>query len=306
VILPSFTFAATAHAVVWAGLRPVFADIDPRTMTLSPDSVRVRVGGDTAAVVATHVYGTPCDVGALEGLAEDRKLSLIFDAAHALGSRVDGRPVGRFGDAEVFSLTPTKLVVAGEGGIIATDDDDLAEACRLTREYGNPGDYDSRVVGLNARLSEVHAALAVRSLEHLDEAVARRNELAEGYRGLLSQLPGLTFPETRRGDLSTYKDFTILIEPTAFGLDAPALGGSLAAEGIETRRYYAPPVHLHHAYRHRGTPRLPATEQVAARVLTLPMWTELEPEHVARVCQAIQRIHAHPESAGAREGTGPA
>jgi dTDP-4-amino-4,6-dideoxygalactose transaminase len=304
VVLPSFTFAATAHAAVWAGLRPTFADVDPQTLTLSPASARERAGEGAVAILATHTYGTPCDVEGLEALAEDRGLFLVFDAAHALGSRVGDRPVGRFGDAEVFSLTPTKLVVAGEGGIIATDDDDLAETCRIAREYGNPGDYDSRVVGLNARMPEINAALATRSLERLDQAVAHRNDLAARYRARLSEASGLRFPDVRRGDRSTYKDFTILVDPSAFGLDARCLGQALAAEMIETRRYYAPPVHAHQAYRHLDTPDLPTTEHAAHRVLTLPLWSEMTSDQVARVVQAIRRIQAHPESAGACEGMG--
>jgi dTDP-4-amino-4,6-dideoxygalactose transaminase len=302
VVVPSFTFSATVHAVAWNGLRPVFADVDARTLTVTPDTVRGVAGPGAVAVLATHVFGTPCDVEGLEEEARDRGIDLIFDAAHALGSRHLGTPVGRFGTAEVFSLTPTKLVVAGEGGVIATDDGDLAEACRIGREYGQPGDYDTRFVGLNARMSEVHAALALRSLEGLDERVAHRGALAERYRGFLSPVPGVTFPEVLPGDVSTYKDLSLLVDPDGFGVDATCLGRSLAAEGIDTRRYYSPPVHTHRAYRDLPPASLPVTDRVARRALTLPLWSEMTEDDVGRVAAAVARIQRYPEVAAACAG----
>lgn len=229
---------------------------------------------------------------------------MFFDAAHALGSRYAGASVGRFGDAEVFSLTPTKLVVAGEGGIIATDDDELAERCRLAREYGNPGDYDSQLVGLNARMSELHAAVALRSLDGLDERVERRNRLASVYFEALSGVPGIAFPHVREADLSTFKDFTVLVDPGGYGADAVCLAIALGAEGVDTRRYYAPPVHLHRAYRDVEAPPLPVTDSVVDRVLTVPLWTEMTEGQVERVADAVRRIQRYPEVATACRGTG--
>jgi dTDP-4-amino-4,6-dideoxygalactose transaminase len=302
VVVPSFTFAATVHAVAWNGLTPAFADIDRATLTLDPASAKAAVDDGAAAILATHTFGTPCDVEALESVARDRGVALVFDAAHALGSRHGGTPVGSFGRAEVFSLTPTKLVVAGEGGIVATDDDDLAEACRIGREYGNPGDYDSRFVGLNARMSEFHAAVALRSLEGLDERVRGRNDLAAVYRRSLGDLAGISFPTVPQGDLSTYKDFTVLVEGPELGLDAPCLARALAAEGVATRRYYAPPVHVHQAYREATPPDLPATDWAAARVLTLPLWSDMSDQQVEGVAEAIRRIVRYPDVAAACEG----
>jgi dTDP-4-amino-4,6-dideoxygalactose transaminase len=294
VVVPSFTFAATAHAVAWNGLRPVFADIDETTLTLSPEAARRVVGMRTSAILATHVYGTPCDVEGLAELARNHGIRLFFDAAHAFGSRHGDRPVGGFGDAEVFSLSPTKVLVAGEGGIIATDDDVLAERCRIGRNYGNPGDYDCLFVGLNGRMSELHAAMALWSLQGLDARIERRNELVARYREALSEVPGISFPVVPGGDRSTYKDFTVLVEPEELGLDADGLAQALAAEGVETRRYYAPPVHATRAYRHlNGTNgHLPVTEWASRRALTLPLWSDMTEGQVDRVAAAVVRIHA--------------
>ncbi len=252
VVLPSFTFSASAHAVAWNGLRPVFADIRPDDLLLDPEAVARSAGVRTSAILATHTYGTPCDVEALGRLARANGIRLFFDAAHAFGSRRGPAMVGGFGDAEVFSLSPTKVLIAGEGGIIATNDDSLAERCRVGRDYGNPGDYDTRFVGLNARMSELHAATALASFEDLEERIAQRNQLAERYRKVLADVPGIDFPAVAEADRSTYKDFTILIDLDTFGMDAAATAAALAAEGVQTRRYYAPPVHRQRAYRWVG------------------------------------------------------
>ena len=292
VVLPSFTFSASAHAVVWNGLRPAFADIRPDDLLLDPVAVARSAGVRTSAILATHTYGTPCDTEALGRLARDNGIRLFFDAAHAFGSRRGDKMVGGFGDAEVFSLSPTKVLIAGEGGIIATNDDSLAERCRVGRDYGNPGDYDTRFVGLNARMSELHAATALASFADLEERIGQRNLLAERYRKVLDELPGITFPAVAEEDRSTYKDFTILIDPEEFGMDAAAVAAALAAEGIQTRRYYAPPVHRQRAYRWVGPANgaLPQTDRAAARVLTLPLWTGMEDEQVDGVGVAMARL----------------
>lgn len=293
VVVPSFTFVATAHAVAWNGLRPVFADVDPDTLTVDPSDAGAAAGPAASAIVATHVYGTPCAVESLARVAEERGLALFYDAAHAFGSRRGQVPVGRFGAAEVFSLSPTKVLVAAEGGFVSTDDDELAERCRIGRDYANPGDYDARFVGLNARMSELHAALALRSLEGLDERIERRNGLAAAYRGALEDVPGVDHPAVSDGDRSTFKDLTVMVDPEGFGLDAAALGQALKAEGVDTRRYYAPPVHRQQAYRHAATRDLPVTDRAAARVLTLPLWSEMTESQVGRVGEAVRRIQRH-------------
>lgn len=294
VIVPSFTFAATAHAVAWNGLRPVFADIDPETLTLSATEALHAIGVRTSAILATHTFGTPCDIDALARTCKKDGIRLFFDAAHAFGSRYRGVPIGGFGDAEVFSLSPTKVLVAGEGGIIATNDDMLAQRCRIGRDYGNPGDYDCRFVGLNARMSELHAAVALASLEGLEQRIARRNELADLYKSELARVPGISFPIVPEGDRSTYKDFTILVDGDVFGCDAKRLGEALAEDGIDTRRYYSPPVHTMRAYR-RATMTsgpLEATMSAASRVITLPLWIQMSDEVVLRVVGAVERIQA--------------
>lgn len=291
VVVPSFTFSATVHSVMWNGLRPVFADIDPISLTLSPESVERAIGPETSAIMAVHIYGTPCPVEDLESVADRHGLRLVFDAAHAFGSQHVSVPIGGFGDAEVFSLSPTKVLVAGEGGLIATNDDELAQACRIGRDYGNPGNYDCVFPGLNARMSEIHAATALASLDGIEDQVARRNELAESYIAALGALPGISFPRVSDGDRSTYKDFTIMVDPEQFGIDADRLGAALKAEGIDTRRYYTPLVHEMRAYKSfNGKHDLPSSEAAARVVLTLPMWSGMSEGHTRRIGAAVERI----------------
>ncbi|MFN2390160.1 MAG: DegT/DnrJ/EryC1/StrS family aminotransferase [Actinomycetota bacterium] len=291
VVLPSFTFAATAHAAAWNDLHLSFADVKPGTLTLESEEIGVRSVPDTEAVIATHIYGSPCDVEAIEREATTRSLFVMFDAAHAFGARRNGSHVGGFGDAEVFSLTPTKPVVAGEGGIVATNNDDLARRLKVGRDYGNPGDYDCIFVGLNARMSEMHAALALRSLATLPERLDIRAALARSYRDLSMEVPGIAVVWPEEGDDSTFKDLTVVVDPDAFGCDAPTLADRLAANNVETRRYYYPPVHRMKAYSAHAETELPVTDQTAPNVLSLPLWERMSASTPERVVRVLERIH---------------
>jgi dTDP-4-amino-4,6-dideoxygalactose transaminase len=295
VVMPSFTFAASAHAVVWAGGTPAFADVEASSMTLDPAAVEGMLDG-AAAMSATHVYGRPCDVESLQALADRAGIPLIYDAAHALGSRRGDRPIGGFGTAEVFSMSPTKVAVAGEGGLVATRDASLAATLRLGRDYGNPGNYDCQFPGLNARMSELHATVALNSLDGLDERIAYRNELVERFRTVTGDLPGLGFQAVDDGDVSTYKDLTVVVDPDAFGMDAATLGTALKAEGADSRRYYFPPIHRQKAYANVRLEReLPVTDRIADRVLTPPLYSHMTTEQIDRLADAIVRIQSHAE-----------
>lgn len=291
VVLPSFTFSASAHAVAWNGLEPLFAECDRATFQVDPGDLEARVAG-CCAVLATHVFGAPCDVERVTAAADAAGVPVVFDAAHALGAKRRGEPIGGFGDAEVFSLSPTKPVVAGEGGVVTTDRDDVAEAVRIGRDYANPGDYDTRFVGLNARMSELHAALALESFQEIDENQRRRQAVAARYRAGLSELPGISPQAVDEADESSYKDFTVVIDEE-LGLRRDTLVRALLADGVDTRRYFDPPVHRHQAYAHLPPVPLPVTDDVASRVISLPMSAVLPPEAADRVVEVIAALHEH-------------
>ena len=296
VIVPSFTFMATVHPLVWQGVTPVFVDIDPQTWNIDPAQIEAHITSRTTAIVAVHVFGNPASISELEAVARRHSLILIFDAAHGFGALHANAPLGKHGIAEVFSTSPTKLLVTGEGGIVATNDDDLARGIRIGREYGNPGTYDSVLPGINARMQEFSAILGMHSLEMLEENARRRNTLASTYRSRLGKLPGVSFQRVQPGDRSSFKDFTIRVEAARFGLERDDLKVALAQEGVSTRAYYVPPVHQHATYRElvrQQQPDLPVTESVAREVLSLPIYSHMPTDTVIGVCETIRRIHRH-------------
>lgn len=297
VVVPSFTFMATVSALIWAGLRPVFAEVDSGTTNLDPAAAEAAITPETSAIVAVHNFGNPADIHALQAIADRHGIKLIFDAAHGFGALYQGVPVGPQGDANVYSLSPTKLLIAGEGGIVATNDDDLAEKVRIGREYGNSGHYDSAFAGINARMAEFNALLGLHSLPMLEDAACRRNEVAALYQEELGGLPGIGFQEVRPGNRNSYKDFSITVDPDAFGLTRDELALALAAENVDTRKYYEPPVHRQTAYRPYADGRpLPHTEWLSAHSLSLPIWSNMSNEVALGICYAVQRIQEHTQA----------
>jgi dTDP-4-amino-4,6-dideoxygalactose transaminase len=302
IIAPSFTFMATISSAVWAGLRPVLVDVDRRTHNIDPAAVERAITPTTTAIVVVHNFGNPADIAALESIAKRRGLKLVFDAAHGFGARYQGVPVGPQGDAHVYSLSPTKLVVAGEGGIVATNSDELAEKIRRGREYGMGNGYDSLSAGINARLSEFHACLGRHSLAMLEKHAARRQEIVALFRRELGRLPGLGFQEVLPGNRCSYKDFSLTVDAAAFGLARDELARALAAENIDTRKYYDPPVHRQTAYRQFAPAegRLNVTEWLAGASLSLPLWSHMSDEIALQICHACQHIHGSAEAVRAK------
>ena len=289
VVVPSFTFMATVSALVWAGLRPVFAEVDPGTYNLDPAAVDAAITPNTSAIVAAHIFGNPADMEGLAEVATRRKVHLLFDAAHGFGSLYRGLPLGGQGIGQAFSLSPTKLLIAGEGGIVATDDDELAEYIRLGREYGNSGHYDSAFAGINARMAEFNALMGLHSLAMLEAAALRRNEVVNLYRRELGSLPGIGFQDIRAGDRCSYKDFSITVDVEVAGVTRDEVAGRLASRGIDSRKYYDPPVHRHTAYRQFSPEfELPITDRLAGQSLSLPLWSDMDDDTALEVCAAVQ------------------
>ncbi|KQV16585.1 MULTISPECIES: DegT/DnrJ/EryC1/StrS aminotransferase family protein [unclassified Kitasatospora] len=298
VLMPGFTFSATAHAAHWAGGTPLFAEAREVDITLDPADAeaRLKAADRPAALMATHVYGTPCQTEELQRIADAAGLPLVYDSAHGFGSSRKGVPVGNFGLAEVFSMSPTKVAVAGEGGLVATRDAALAQTLRHGRDYGNPGDYNTLFPGLNARMSELHAAVGLSWLAELPERVAHRGALVAEFARATAGLPGLRLALPEEGDVSTFKDLTLILDAEAFGLTADELGRALKAEGIDTRRYFHPPVQRQQAYAHLGQAEaLPVTDRLAASVLTVPLWTQMDAATVRRTAEAVARIQPYAE-----------
>jgi len=292
VIVPSFTFMATVSALVWAGLHPIFADVNRATNNLDPSAAEAAITSKTTAIVAVHQFGNPAAICDLQDVANRYGLKLIFDAAHGFGALYQGEPVGKQADAHVFSLSPTKLLISGEGGIVATNNDELAEKIRMGREYGNDGNYDSAFAGLNARMPELNALLGLKSLINLENAARHRNETVDLFRELMEGLPGIEFQRVRHGDRHSYREFSITIEPSAFGLTRDELALALAAENIDNRKYYHPPIHQQTAYRvyDDGKP-LPNTTWLSTHSLSFPLWSNMSAEVAMGIGTAVQKIY---------------
>jgi dTDP-4-amino-4,6-dideoxygalactose transaminase len=307
VILPSFTFHATAHAVVWNGLTPVFADCDAKTFCVAPEAVRAQVSIRTAGILAVHLFGNPAAVKELEEIASELQIPLVFDAAHAFGSISRGKHVGGFGTAEVFSFSPTKLVVAGEGGLVATRDARLAEKLRAARNYGDAGNYDPEVLGVNARMSEINAAMALHGLAGLDARIERRNEIRLRYERNLRDVAGIRFQEVSEGGRSTFKDFSAIVDEKEFGHSRDWLVELLHLENIGARKYFSPPVHRQKLYSAMWDGRaLPVTDSVSDGVVSLPIYSSLTDESVDKVCEVIRRAQGLDNAKWAKWATGAA
>ncbi|UQX05404.1 aminotransferase class I/II-fold pyridoxal phosphate-dependent enzyme [Streptomyces sp. RerS4] len=294
VIMPSLTFAATAHAVQWLGLTPVFCDVDPRTGLIDPDLARAAVTPRTSAVIGVHLWGRPCDTTALEKLAADHGLHLFLDAAHALGCTHGGVPVGAAGAAEVFSFHATKVVGAFEGGAIVTDDDALAARVRALANFGKGLDEVSQAGGTNAKMSEAAAAMGLTSLDALPAYVEANQACQRGYRDGLARIPGLTLRLPDDTERHNHQYTVLEVDEHVTGLGRDLLMELLRAENaLVLPPIGSPPCHLLEPYRSRQAYALPHTEALAARTISLPTGPGVGPESVRRLCETIRFAVAH-------------
>jgi dTDP-4-amino-4,6-dideoxygalactose transaminase len=291
VIVPSFTFIATAHALQWQGIKPVFCDIDPLTHNIDPDCVEQLITPRTTGIIGVHVWGRACDIEALTDIAYRNHLKLIFDAAHALGCSHKGVMIGNFGDAEVFSFHATKFFNTFEGGAIVTNNDELAAKIRLMRNFGFAG-YDNVIqIGTNGKMSEVSAAMGLTSLESLNNfiEVNRRNYYI--YESELMNIPGvhlLVYDETEK---CNYQYIVLEIDEKVTQINRDELMEILWAENVIARRYFYPGCHRMEPYRtyYGGSEAtLPITEELVKRVLLLPTGTAIGPSEISEICHIIK------------------
>jgi dTDP-4-amino-4,6-dideoxygalactose transaminase len=292
VIVPSFTFVATAHALQWQQITPVFCDVDPRTHSIDPSRIASLLTPRTTGILGVHLWGRPCEVEALEALAVEHGLKLLFDAAHAFDCSHGGEPIGRFGNAEVFSFHATKFVNSFEGGAVVTNDDELAERMRLMRNFGFQGYDDVVYVGTNGKMSEVAAAMALTSLDSIEDFVAvnRRNHFR--YRSGLAGLPGVHLLDPSDGGRSNYQ-YVVAEITDPFPVSRDVLMQVLWSENVRARRYFHPGVHRmepYRSYQPNAGLLLPETERVAEHVLVLPTGTAMEVDHVDTVCRIIRTV----------------
>ena len=295
VIVPSFTFMATVQAIVYAGGRPIFADIG-EDLTLDSLDVATLLDQhrDASLILPVHMYGLPCDTEAIERVAAaysraDRSIRVVYDAAHAFGAARDGRLVGTFGDAEVFSLSVTKTLVSVEGGAITSRDQQLIQRIRRMRNYGIESNYDAWYPGLNGKMSEFHAVIGLANLERLEQRLEQRQILARNYAARLHEQTDFQVISWPANVRHTFKDFSVLV-PDALVSRRAAVMARLQELGVETRAYFSPPVHeqrLFHSFADRALPR---TESLARQVLTLPFFTRMTDDDMDYVVDCLRQV----------------
>jgi dTDP-4-amino-4,6-dideoxygalactose transaminase len=296
VIVPSFTFVATAHALEWQGITPVFCDVDPATHVLDPGRVVQCVSPVTTGILGVHVWGRPCAINALEGIARERGLRLLFDAAHAFGCSHGGRMIGNFGDLEVFSFHATKFLNTFEGGAIVTKDDALADRARLLRNFGFV-DYDRTVSGgTNAKMPEMSAAMGLVNLAAMDDfiEVNRRNYIA--YRAGLASIRGLTLAGYDEREHNNFQYIVVQVDPALAGISRDLIVKILHHENVLARRYFYPGCHQLEPYRSLrpgldGT--LPNTCRLTGNLFCLPTGTAVAGEHIEVICGLLRLVIAH-------------
>ncbi|MEM8662827.1 MAG: DegT/DnrJ/EryC1/StrS family aminotransferase [Pseudomonadota bacterium] len=291
VILPAFTFVATANVVEWLGLTPRFADIDPATGCIDPADVERLITPQTGAIVGVHLWGNVCDTARLDAIAAQHDVPLLFDSAQAFGVSLGGRKVGSFGIAEVFSFHSTKIVNSFEGGAVVTDDDRLANTLSALRNFGFAGSDRIMMTGINAKMTEPCAAMGLESLSALDRFVDWNKTVFARYREVLDGIPGIHLQDHPEG--SNFHYAVLDVDQKAFGVDRDTLLHVLHGERVLARRYYFPGCHRLIPYRMAGAGRtLPATDRAAAGVLQLPTGMSITLADVARIGEIIRQCHA--------------
>ncbi len=306
VIVPSMTFVATAHALQWQEITPIFCDIDPETHNIDPRQVERLITPRTTGIIGVHLWGRPCNIDTLAEIADKHGLKLLYDAAHAFACSYKGQMVGNFGNAEVLSFHATKFFNTFEGGAVVTNSDELANKLKLMKNFGFV-DYDEVIhIGTNGKMNEVSAAMGLASLESLDEFITINHRNYKLYQTSLMTIPGiklLTFDETER---CNYHYIILEIDENETIINRDELVKILWAENIHARRYFYPGCHRMEPYRSyfpNAGLLLPETESLVERVIALPTGTTISAKEIDLICQLIdfsvkngQQLHGKLES----------
>jgi dTDP-4-amino-4,6-dideoxygalactose transaminase len=296
VIVPSFTFVATAHALQWQQITPVFCDIDPRTHNIDPARIENLLTPRTTGILGVHLWGRPCPIDELQAIADSNGLALLFDAAHAFGCKYRGRMIGGFGKAEVLSFHATKFINAGEGGAVVTDDDDLAAQIRLMKNFGFSGFDEVTSIGTNGKMSELSAAMGLTNFESLKKFTRANRANFETYEDTLGGVRGLSLLRYDEENSPNYQYVVVTIDAAEIGLTRDQLLSVLHAENILARRYFYPGVHRMEPYCSlfpKAGSALRDTERVAEQVLVLPTGTAVKRTDVRKICAIIQAAARH-------------
>lgn len=302
VIVPSFTFVATAHALQWQGITPVFCDVDPETCNLDPSKVEKMITPRTTGIIGVHLWGRPCHVEALEQIAARNRLKLLFDSSHAFGNTYRGRPIGNFGDAEIFSFHATKFLNSFEGGAIVTNDNTLGKAVRLMKNFGFV-ELDKVIhIGSNGKMSEISAAMGLTSLESIDTFIAANRRNYEAYSLLLDDVPGIRLMKHDTSEENNFQYIALRYDASDrlhTSLTRDEIIQVFFAENVRARRYFYPGAHRMEPYRsyypHAGL-LLPETETISEQVILLPTGTSVDVTQIREIARLLEFVIHHADA----------
>lgn len=292
VITTPFTFAATTHAISRKNLTPVFGDIEPNTFNLDPTKIEELITDKTSAIVPVHVFGNPCDVKAINKIANKYNLKVIYDAAHAFGVTVEGKGIGTFGDVSMFSLHATKVYNSIEGGLLTCPDQSLQRKLNLLKNFGISGPENIDTVGTNAKMNEFQAAMGLVNLRYIESEIEKRKKIAYLYRELLTGIDGITSLEDIQGVKHNYSYFPIIVNED-FGVTRDVLHRELENYNIFTRKYFYPLCVDFACYKEEfidTKSRLPIANKVSEEILTLPIYGSLSEGEIEYICESIKKI----------------
>jgi dTDP-4-amino-4,6-dideoxygalactose transaminase len=296
VIIPSFTFIATAHALQWQEITPVFCDVAPGSHHIDPNRVEDMITPRTTAIIGVHVWGAPCPINELTEIANRHGLHLMFDAAHALGCSYKGRMIGGFGEAEIFSFHATKFLNSFEGGAVLTNDDALADRIRYMRNFGFADIDQVNYIGTNGKMTEIGAIMGLTSLESINDIITINQRNYRAYQIGLADLPGITLYTYDEAEHNNFQYVIVEIDEAEAGISRDMLVKILHAENVLARRYFYPGCHQMEPYRSyfpHANLLLPETEALIQRVMSLPTGTAVGAETVEQLCDLFRFLVRH-------------
>lgn len=291
VIVPSFTFVATAHALQWQEITPVFCDVDPRNHTIDPRKIEEMITPRTTGIIAVHLWGGACDIDALSEIAKRRGLKLLFDSAHAFGNSYHGKMIGGFGDAEVFSFHATKFLNSLEGGAVVTNDSELAKKIRLMKNFGFTFYDHTDYIGTNGKMNEISAAMGLTNLESMNDFIDVNRRNYKQYGTELSHLPGVSLLTYNEAELCNYQYVVLEIDANETLVMRDQLMEIFHKENVLARRYFYPGCHQMEPYRSLfpdAGVMLPETEKLTGKILCLPTGTAVGEDEIALICQILR------------------
>jgi len=294
VIVPAFTFFATASTVIYSQGRPVFADIDPETFTIDPEDLKEKITERTRAITPVHLFGNAADMKAITEIAQDHNLKIVSDAAQAHGTEINGRDVGSYDTLNCYSFYPTKTLTTGEGGMVTTNDKKLCELGRLVRNHGDDARYHHVTLGLNYRMTDIAAAIGLNQLSNLDRYLARRRHCGRVLREGIKRIEGLHPQKTGDGVNHSYSYFSLTMDPEQFKCTRDQFLEALRAENIGCAVHYPTPLTKQPAITNLMKPeKCPASEDVSKRIFSLPMHPELSDDDLEKILEAVEKVAAY-------------